>query len=181
MVHKGGLSASNQFESGTFVRSDVGVKYLDFQYHFFPIAMRNDARLTAARYGFQAHVRLMRSPSRGAVILRNATPKKIPKILFNYVSHNKDWSDFRKAIHLTQEIFEPPAFTHCFDYELQRSNEIESEDALNQFTRQQFDSVYHSCRACKIGRFEDPLSVIDCENRVNGVDRLRAVDSSVFP
>ncbi|TIP59943.1 GMC oxidoreductase, partial [Mesorhizobium sp.] len=43
------------------------------------------------------------------------------------------------------------------------------------------ESAYHPCGTCKMGRKDDPMSVVDPQCRVIGVDGLRIADSSIFP
>ena len=176
-----GPGASNQFESAAFIRSDAGVDYPDLQYHFLPIAVRYDGRAAAEGHGFQAHVGPMRSPSRGSVTLRSADPVAPPKILFNYMSTPKDWSDFRKAIVLTREIFSQGAFGPFVKHEIQPGVHAQSEDALNTFIKDHVESAYHPCGTCRMGKHDDPMAVVDPENRVIGIDALRVADSSIFP
>ena len=176
-----GPGASNQFESAAFIRSDAGVDYPDLQYHFLPIAVRYDGRAAAEGHGFQAHVGPMRSPSRGSVTLRSGDPVAPPKILFNYMSTPKDWSDFRKAIVLTREIFSQEAFRPFVKHEIQPGIHAQSEDALNTFIKDHVESAYHPCGTCRMGKHDDPMAVVDPENRVIGIDALRVADSSIFP
>ncbi|MEM6497253.1 MAG: choline dehydrogenase, partial [Pseudomonadota bacterium] len=89
LLTKTGPGATNQFESAGFIRSAPGVPYPDIQYHFLPLAVRYDGATAAEGHGFQAHVGPMRSSSRGEVTLRSADPHDAPKILFNYMSHDK--------------------------------------------------------------------------------------------
>ncbi len=176
-----GLGASNQFESAAFIRSAAGVEYPDIQYHFLPMAVRYDGRVTAAEHGFQAHVGPMRSPSRGEVTLRSADPKEAPKILFNYMSHEKDWRDFRTCIRLTREIFAQQAFSRFVKHEIQPGDAVRSDDELDGFIREHVESAYHPSCSCRMGRRQDAMAVVDPECRVIGVDNLRVADSSVFP
>ena len=176
-----GLGASNQFESAAFIRSAPGVEYPDLQYHFLPMAVRYDGQAAADGHGFQAHVGPMRSPSRGSVTLRSGDPAEAPKILFNYMSSEKDWSDFRTAIRLTREIFAQEAFQPYVKHEIQPGPQVQTEEALDAFITEHVESAYHPCGTCKMGRPDDPLAVVDPENRVIGVDALRVADSSVFP
>ncbi|WP_335948703.1 choline dehydrogenase [Salipiger bermudensis] len=178
---KTGPGASNQFESAGFIRSEAGVDYPDIQYHFLPIAVRYDGQVAAEGHGFQAHVGPMRSPSRGEVTLRSSDPKDAPRILFNYMAHEKDWSDFRKCIRLTREIFAQDAFKPYYKHEIQPGAEVQSDDELNDFIRQHVESAYHPCGTARIGRCDDPMAVVDPETRVIGVEGLRLADSSIFP
>lgn len=179
--NKSGPGASNAFESAAFVRSKPGVKYPDIQYHFLPIAIRYDGQASAEGHGWQAHVGPMRSPSRGEVTLRSADPKDDPKILFNYMSTEEDWVDFRHCIRLTREIFAQPAFDPFRGKEIQPGADVQSDDELDAFIREHAESAYHPCGTCKIGRVDDPMAVVDPECRVIGVDGLRVADSSIFP
>ncbi|MBO6790891.1 MAG: choline dehydrogenase [Dinoroseobacter sp.] len=178
---KTGLGASNQFESCGFIRSDAGVDYPDIQFHFLPIAVRYDGQAAAEGHGFQAHVGPMRSPSRGSVSLRDSDPASDPVIRFNYMSTEKDWIDFRKAIRLTREIFSQPAFEPYSGHEIQPGDAAQSYEDLDAFIREHAESAYHPCGTCKMGRQDDPMAVVDPDCRVIGVEGLRVADSSIFP
>ncbi|NCV30365.1 MAG: FAD-binding protein [Rhodobacteraceae bacterium] len=181
LLNKSGPGASNQFESAAFIRSRAGVEYPDIQYHFLPIAVRYDGQAAAEGHGFQAHVGPMRSPSRGSVTLRSSDPAEAPKILFNYMSHEKDWEDFRRCIRLTREIFAQEAFAPFVRHEIQPGADVQSDDALNSFIKDHVESAYHPCGTCKMGDATDPMAVVDPECRVIGVSGLRVADSSIFP
>lgn len=176
-----GLGASNQFESGAFLRSAAGVKYPDIQYHFLPIAVRYDGQVAAEGHGFQAHVGPMRSKSRGEVTLKSANPKEEPRILFNYMSHEDDWRDFRICIELTREIFGQVAFDPYRGKEIQPGSHVTREEDLNEFIRANVESAFHPCGTCKMGAKDDPMAVVDPDLKVIGVEGLRVADSSIFP
>ncbi|MVO16984.1 choline dehydrogenase [Parasedimentitalea huanghaiensis] len=178
---KTGLGASNQFESAAFIRSQAGVDYPDIQYHFLPMAVRYDGQAAAEGHGFQAHVGPMRSPSRGAVTLASADPKEAPNILFNYMSSEQDWQDFRRCIRLTREIFDQEAFKPFVKSEIQPGVDLQNDDELDSFIREHVESAFHPCGTCRMGAANDPTSVVDPECRVIGVDGLRVADSSIFP
>ena len=181
LLTKTGPGATNQFESAGFIRSEAGVPYPDIQYHFLPLAVRYDGATAAEGHGFQAHVGPMRSPSRGEVTLRSADPHQPPRILFNYMSHEKDWVDFRKCIRLTREIFSRAAFGPYVKHEIQPGEAVKSDDELDEFVRSNVESAYHPCGTVRMGRRDDPGAVVDSEARVIGVNGLRVADSSIFP
>lgn len=178
---KSGLGASNQFESAAFIRSRAGIDYPDIQYHFLPIAVRYDGKTAAEGHGFQAHTGPMRSPSRGAVTLKSADPAEAPRIFFNYMSTEQDWVDFRTCLRLTREIFGQDAFAPYVKSEIQPGADLTTDDELDGFIREHAESAYHPCGTCRMGRADDPMSVVDPETRVIGVDGLRVADSSIFP
>ncbi|QBX99345.1 choline dehydrogenase [Rhodophyticola sp. CCM32] len=178
---KTGLGSSNQFESTGFIRSRAGVEYPDIQFHFLPLAVRYDGKTAAEGHGFQAHVGPMRSPSRGHIKLASNDPMDPPKILFNYMSTEQDWQDFRRCIRLTREIFAQDAFKPYMKHEIQPGAAFQSDDELDSVIRDHTESAYHPCGTARMGRRDDPMAVVDPELRVIGVDRLRLADSSTFP
>ncbi|WP_417516055.1 choline dehydrogenase [Minwuia sp.] len=178
---KTGLGATNHFEAAAFIRSRKGVTYPDIQYHFLPVAIRYDGKAPAASHGFQVHVGPMRSASRGRVSLTSNDPKADPSILFNYMSTDQDWEDFRTCIRLSREIFEQPAFAPFAGPEIAPGDDVTSDDALDEFIREAVESAYHPCGTCRMGDPQDPGAVVDAEGRVIGVQALRVIDSSIFP
>lgn len=179
--NRSGPGASNQFESTGFIRSAAGIEYPDIQFHFLPLAVRYDGKTAIKGHGFQAHVGPMRSKSRGAVTLRSADPKQSPAIQFNYMSHPDDWTEFRRCLQLTREIFTQPAMKEHVAEELTPGADIQSEEEMDGFVRAHAESAYHPCGTAKIGRRDDPMAVVDPDCRVIGVEGLRVADSSVFP
>ena len=181
LLTKGGLGATNHFESGGFVRSRAGVRYPDIQYHFLPMAVSYDGSSLAKEHGFQAHVGPMRSKSRGWVRLRSPDPHDKPQIRFNYMSHPDDWTEMRACVRLTREIFAQPAFAAYAGRELQPGAEVVTDEQIDAFIRAKVESAYHPSGTCKMGRLDDPMAVVDCETRVIGLEGLRVVDSSIMP
>ncbi len=181
LLFKTGDGATNHFEASAFVRSKAGVNYPDIQYHFLPVAIRYDGKAAAKSHGFQAHVGPMRSKSRGEVRLTSADPKAAPSILFNYMSHEDDWSDFRHCIRLTREIFQQEAFDEYRGHEISPGQHVQSDEQLDEFIRSHVESAYHPCGTAKMGDAKDRTAVVDPECRVIGVEGLRVADSSIFP
>jgi choline dehydrogenase len=181
LFFKSGLGATNHFEAAAFLRSAAGVDYPDIQYHFIPVAIRYDGKAAAKAHGFQAHVGPMRSQSRGSVTLRSPDPSDRPVIRFNYMSHPDDWADFRHCIRLTREIFGQQAFDPYRGKEISPGADVQSDEQLDDFIRDHAESAYHPCGTCRMGSAADPMSVVDPECRVIGVEGLRVADSSIFP
>jgi choline dehydrogenase len=181
LVWGDGLGATNHFEAAAFVRSGAGIDYPDIQYHFIPAAVRYDGKAAAKSHGFQAHVGPMRSKSRGSVTLRSGDPADGPRILFNYMSHPDDWTEFRHCIRLTREIFGQAAFAPYRGREISPGSHVQSDAELDDFIRANAESAYHPCGTCRMGRADDRHAVVDPECRVIGVEGLRVADSSIFP
>jgi choline dehydrogenase len=180
-LFKSGLGATNHFETCGFIRSRAGIRYPDIQYHFLPMAVSYDGSSLAKEHGFQAHVGPMRSKSRGWVRLASADARDKPRILFNYLSHPDDLEEMRACVRLTRELFSQPAFQPFAEREIAPGADVTSDEAIDEFVRQKVESAYHPSCSCKMGSESDPMTVVDPETRVIGVDGLRVVDSSIMP
>lgn len=181
LLFKDGLGATNHFETGGFIRSRPGVPYSDIQYHFLPLAVTYDGSSLAKEHGFQAHVGPMRSKSRGHVRLASADPHDHPKILFNYLTHPDDMTEMRACVRLTREVFAQAAFDPYRGREIQPGADVTSDEQIDSFVREKVESAFHPSCSCRMGRPDDPMTVVDRDARVIGVEALRVVDSSIMP
>ena len=179
LVTQRGLGATNHFEVGGYMRSHPGDEQPDIQFHFLPAAMSYDGSAQASGHGCQAHVGPMLSPSRGSVRLKSNNPSDYPAIKFNYMSHPSDWEVFRAAIRGAREIFAQPAFDAIRGPEFNPGAQAQTDKELDAFVRAHAESAYHPCGTCKMG--VDDMSVVDPAGRVHQVDKLRVIDSSIFP
>jgi choline dehydrogenase len=181
LLTRGGLGATNHFETGGFIRSRAGVRYPDIQYHFLPMAVSYDGSSLAQEHGFQAHVGPMRSQSRGWVRLASPDPYAKPKVFFNYLSQPDDLVEMRACVRLTREIFAQPAFAPYRGREIQPGPGVQTDEQIDEFVRQHVESAYHPSCSCKMGSPADPMAVVDSHARVIGMEALRVVDSSIMP
>lgn len=58
---------------------------------------------------------------------------------------------------------------------------INDDEALETFVRKSTIGVWHASCSLRMGRADDPMSVVDSEGRVKGMQGLRVVDASIFP
>lgn len=174
-----GLGASNQFEAGGFIRSRPEFEWPNIQYHFLPVAINYNGSNAVSEHGFQAHVGSMRSPSRGRINLTSRDPRKHPSILFNYMSCEQDWQEFRDGIRLTREIMNQPALDPYRGREISPGLDQQSDADLDAFIREHAETAFHPSCSCKMG--EDDMAVVDGEGRVHGMEGLRVIDASIMP
>ncbi len=179
LLRHDGLGASNHFEAGAHIRSRAGIAYPDIQLHFLPLAMSYDGQTLAQGHGYQVHVGTKRSKSRGWVRLTPDNPMAPPRVCFNYMSHEDDWLEMRTCVRLTREIFAQPAFDPYRGRELAPGADCVADEAIDSFIRQKVESAYHPCGTCRMG--SDAHAVVSPDCRVNGIESLRVVDSSIMP
>ena len=181
MLFKSGLGATNHFESCAFIRSKAGIKWPDIQYHFLPAAMRYDGKAAFKGHGFQVHVGPNKPASRGHVRIKSANAQDKPSILFNYIKEEEDKLAWRACIRLTREIINQQAMDEFRGDEIQPGAHISSDEAIDDWVKDNVESAYHPSCTCKMGSENDPTAVVDSDCKVIGVENLRVVDSSIFP
>lgn len=174
-----GIGASNQFEAGGFIRSSEKFAWPNIQFHFLPVAINYNGSNAVNQHGFQAHVGSMRSPSRGRVQIKSRDPHQHPSILFNYMSCEQDWEEFRAAIRITREIMAQPALDPYRGEEISPGKHIVTDEQLDAFVRERAETAFHPCGTCKMG--SDAMAVVDGEGRVHGLENLRVIDASIMP
>jgi choline dehydrogenase len=174
-----GIGASNQFEAGGFIRSDDSFTWPNIQYHFLPVAINYNGSNPIKVHSFQAHMGSMRSPSRGRIHIRSKDPAEHPSILFNYMSTEQDWREFRAGIRITRNIMQQPALAPYVGKEISPGIEVQTDAEIDAFVREHAETAYHPCGSCAMGIGE--MAVVDAEGRVHGLQGVRVIDASIMP
>jgi choline dehydrogenase len=174
-----GIGASNQFEAGGFIRSDDSFAWPNIQYHFLPIAVNYNGSNPIKIHSFQAHMGSMRSHSRGRVQLKTKNPHDHPSILFNYMSHEEDWREFRAGVRITREIMQQPALAPYLGREISPGENVQTDAEIDAFVRAHGETSYHPSCSCSMGY--DDMSVVDKDAKVHGLEGLRIIDASIMP
>jgi choline dehydrogenase len=123
----------------------------------------------------------MRSKSRGFVRVKSKDVRQAPRILFNYLSHPDDLTEWRSAVRLTRELFRQPAMQPFAADEIQPGPNVQSDADIDAHIREHCESAYHPCGTCRMGSASDPMAVVDEHCRVIGIEGLRVADSSIMP
>ena len=181
ILSKTGLGATNHFESCGFIRSRVGLEWPNIQYHFLPAAMRYDGNAAMSGHGYQVHAGVNKVNSRGSIKINSSEAEAKPTILFNYLEDKQDIQDWRDCIRLTREILNQPSLDEFNAGEASPGDNINSDDEIDAWVRANVESAYHPSCSCKMGDLEDTMTVVDNKGRVNGIQSLRVIDSSIFP
>ncbi|AXU97231.1 choline dehydrogenase [Erwinia persicina] len=174
-----GIGASNHFEAGGFIRSHEEFEWPNIQYHFLPVAINYNGSNPIKTHSFQAHVGSMRSPSRGRVQIVSKNPHDHPSILFNYMSQEQDWREFRAAIRITREIMQQRALDPYRGKEISPGADYQSDDDLDRFVREHAETAYHPSCSNAMGYHD--MAVVGNEGKVHGLENLRIVDASIMP
>ncbi len=181
ILAKTGLGATNHFESCGFIRSRAGIEWPNIQYHFLPAAMRYDGNAAMKGHGYQVHAGVNKVSSRGSIKIKSSDPLAKPTIIFNYMETEQDRQDWRDCIRLTREILSQPALDEFNAGEASPGIDVSSDEEIDAWVRANVESAYHPSCSCKMGSVDDPMTVVNNAGQVVGIDKLRVIDSSVFP
>ena len=173
-----GVCASTQVEVGAFMRTSPGVAHPDIQYHFFPFLLEG-WRPSRSESGFCVCVGTLRGRSRGTVRLACADPTVPPLIDFNYLDDPRDLDDLRTCVHQAREVVSQRALDPFRGDAVAPWAAARDDAEIDAVIRESAESAYHPCGTCRMG--EDPMSVVDSQCRVHGMECLRVVDSSIMP
>lgn len=181
VMFKSGLGATNHFEATGFIRTRAGLKWPNVQFHFLPAVVRYDGKSNAGPQGYQIHFGINKLRSRGWVRAKSQNPLEKPTIVLNHFRDQQDIDDYRMAFRLTREIGMQPAFDPYRKREIDPGDQVQTDDEVDAWVRENVETAYHPTCTCKMGADDDDMAVVDSKCRVRGVDNLRIVDSSIFP
>lgn len=181
LIWRDGICATNHFEAVGCIRSRAGIDYPDIQLCITPIAMDGMSWDPLPYHAFQIHVGLMRARSRGTVRLRDQDPASPPRIMVNYLNDPEDRRTFRDGVRYVRELVSMPVFEGYAGEEIFPGADIQSDDEIDAALREQLNTQWHLSGTAKMGRHDDPNSVVDPEGRLIGLDAVRVIDASIMP
>jgi choline dehydrogenase len=80
---------------------------------------------------------------------------------------------------LARRIFAAPALQRFVREESLPGGHVQTDDELLDYARRNGSTCYHASCTCMMG--SHPMSVVDGELRVHGIEALRVIDASVMP
>jgi choline dehydrogenase len=121
----------------------------------------------------------MRPQSTGYVEAKTNRPGDPPAINPRYLSEDRDRRTAVAGLRFVRKLFAAPALAKYISKETQPGADVQSDDELLDYLRQNGSTVFHATSTCRMG--PDPMSVVDSRLRVHGLERLRVIDASVMP
>ena len=130
--------------------------------------------------GFLNSIGLTRPSSRGHLQIDSPDPTAPVKIYPNYLSSGDDITQMLEGARLLRQLASMPALAELIESETRPGHAVQSDEQFIEDIRARADTVFHPSCTCMMG--PDPeTAVVDAKCRVYGVDRLRVVDTSIFP
>ncbi|KAK6173846.1 hypothetical protein SNE40_017231 [Patella caerulea] len=138
--------------------------------------------------GFTLLYTLLRPKSRGTVRLKSTDAMQHPVIDPRYFENKEDVDSLLRGIRFSQELtktktfksqeaelFHKP-FSPCLE-----NCKFDSDEYWRCYIGYFTQVIFHSTGTCKMGRTEDPTTVVDPRLRVKGIHGLRVADASIIP
>jgi choline oxidase len=182
---------SNSIDTAALFRSSEDEETADVLSFFVPApyseiaaeGTNTSGTQEAPQHAFSIGVCPMRPASEGWVKLRSAEPLDPPRIDPGYFTDpgGLDEQVMVAGMRAVRRIAEQPPLAEWIAREVSPGLDVESDEDLSLFGRQNSITGYHPAGTCKIGSAEDPEAVVDPELKVNGIEGLRIADASVFP
>jgi choline dehydrogenase len=120
-----------------------------------------------------------RPQSRGYVKLRSASPEDTPVVQPNLLESAYDLDTLVAGMRLARSVLKTRAFRPYFVAERNPGADVDDEEGLKEYVRNNARICFHVCGSVKMG--VDAAAVVDPRLRVIGVSRLRVIDSSIIP
>jgi len=181
LVSRRGMYTTNAAEAGGFIRSAPGEPRPDLQFHFTTAPLSNhglDVKFLLQQ-GYSLHVCDLRPRSRGEIRLASRNPLAHPVIEPNYLAEPQDLEKLVAGFKAARRILAAAPFDGYRGREILPGPAVQSDDEIRDFIRRKAETIYHPVGTCRMGN--DPLSVVDAELRVRGVEGLRVADASIMP
>ena len=162
-----------------FLRTSGDLEIPDVQITLIPGLVVQNPWRRPERHGFILNAYQLRPRSRGTITLRSADPTDKPVIRGGYLTDRKDIDTLREGVRLVRRIAAQRPFASVRGSEIAPGEAIESDAALDAWIRSNATTFFHPVGTCRMGT--DPLSVVDPDLRVRGIEGLRIADASVMP
>jgi len=175
---KRGALASGPSFCGGFAKSDPALDLPDLQLHFNPLSGDRPGHL----HDFPACspiVSQLRPESRGRLWLKTADPQDQPAMQANYLAEESDCRTVIAGMRLVKRIMAQPAMQRIKAAAYHPVSTLVSDDELLAAAREIGITQFHPISTCRMG--SDPLSVVNPDLKVRGIEGLRVADASIMP
>lgn len=180
LAFKDGPASASGSESMAFLRFEPSDAEAGFQIYCMAL-MHPVVPADCQGPGLSLLVNLLAPRARGKVRLRSSDPVDDPAIDLGWLEHEDDRAAMLAAVRRARAVFDQPAFASVLKGEVWPGEAAQTDDDLLAHIRRTLVSNHHPVGTCRMGRAEDPASVVDGQLRVHGVERLRVLDASMMP
>ena len=161
-----------------YVRTREGLEAPDAGITWMPFLSDPDFTLSKTS-GILAIMGILRSESTGSIHISSKSPRQPPAVKFNFLSAQLDRDVTLAAMRIARKVVTAPALQGIVADEIAPGVNMQADDELLDWVRNNAETTYHPVGTCKMGR--DPMAVVDDQLRVHGLEGLRVADASIMP
>ena len=161
-----------------YIRTRAGLDAPDAAISWVPFLVGDNFKL-AKNSGVTAIMNILRSESTGSIHVASKSPRTQPAVRFNFLTAQLDRDVTLEAMRTTRRIMTAPAMRDIATDEIAPGVNIQADDELLDWVRNNAETTYHPVGTCKMG--SDPMAVVDDQLRVHGMQGLRVADASIMP
>lgn len=183
LLFRKGPVASSLFETGGFWYADRNgdARSPDIQFHL-GLGSGIEAGVAKMRNpGVTLNTAYLRPRSRGTVRLASADPAAVPLLDPNYWDDPEDQRLAILGLRLAREILSQPALKRFVQAEVLPGAGLSTDAQLYDYACANAKTDHHPVGTCRIGRADDPASVVAPDLKLIGLEGLRVADASVMP
>ncbi|MFY0610790.1 MAG: choline dehydrogenase [Hyphomicrobiaceae bacterium] len=179
LVDRGGPMSLSAGQVGVFARTRPECETPDVQFHFLRFSAKQRGRELDRFPGFTVTVCQLRPESRGYIRIGSSDPADKPLIQPNYLQARGDQETMVAGIRLVRRVSKQPALNDYVSEELMPGRDIDSDDEILDYVRNNGSTIFHPTSTCRMG--SDDGAVVDPQLRVRGLQGLRVADASIMP
>jgi choline dehydrogenase len=166
---------------GAFTKSDAQREWANIQYHVQPLSLDAFGEPLHSFPAITASVCNLNPSSRGSVSLKSPDFKTPPAIAPNYLSTEEDRKVAADSLRVTRRIMSQAAMAAFEPEEFKPGVQYQTDEELARLAGDIASTIFHPVGTTRMGREDDPMSVVNSQLQVRGIRGLRVVDAGVMP
>lgn len=182
VLRKPSVLALTPSQAHLFCKSKPDIETPDLQCVFVPGSYQEGKHYVLDSYpgvtgGWWQH----RPLSRGYVNARSTDVFEDPIIQPNYLAHPEDQEVMVAGMKIIRNLLHSPILSQYLEEETIPGITVQTDEQLLDFCRNNGSTGYHLVGTARMGPKSDPMSVVDDQLRVHGIENLRVIDASIMP
>ncbi|MCT9827739.1 GMC family oxidoreductase [Pseudomonas veronii] len=166
-----------------FLKSNQALNQPDLQFYLNIPPPNADVWLPLIKKPYadclHAKVQLLKSKSRGEILLKSKDPNDRPKVYYKSLSDPSDLITLRTGYKMAWDIISSDELKPYRDKPSCPSSQLKTDAEIDAFIRETASQQYHPAGTCRMGN--DETCVLDSELKVRGINGLSVADASIMP
>ncbi|OGB47161.1 MAG: choline dehydrogenase [Burkholderiales bacterium RIFCSPLOWO2_12_FULL_65_40] len=180
-INRSGPMSMAPSQLGAFTRSSADQPWPNIEYHVQPLSLDAFGEPLHGFPAFTASVCNLNPTSRGTVQIKSCNFQDAPAIAPNYLSTPEDRQVAADSLRVTRRIVAQPALARYQPEEYKPGVQFQTDEELTRLAGDIATTIFHPVGTTRMGRTDDPMTVLDARLRVCGIAGLRVVDAGAMP